>query len=151
MAIHNGAPAGDPLNKVVSVLKRGCTAAKEMFLRWKEYMHEHAAPACEKLGESAGDFCEAVGNAAADDLKLVGGAVWKKVSSAGSKALNRVIAVTDRVGESVIGFGKRFIKPFRSICHAPRLIAEGYHRGGAKEAFFTFVDGVCNNLYVFKI
>jgi len=150
MAIHNGTPAGDPLNKVVSVLKKGYSAAKEMLLRWKEYMHEHTAPACKKLGESAGDLCETVGSAAADDLKLVGRAVYGKLSAAGNKALDRMIVVTDRVGESVIDFGKRFIKPFRSVWHAPRLIAEGYRRGGAKEAFFTFVDGICNNLYVFK-
>lgn len=150
MVTHNSDPAENPLNKVVSVLTKGCSAAKETLLRWREYMSEHMGPACKKLGETAGSVCETVGTAAAEDLKLVGGTVYGKLASVGGKALDRTIAVTDRIGENVIAFGGKVIKPFRSICHAPRLIMDGYRRGGAKEAFFTFTDGLCNNLYVFK-
>ena len=146
MVSQNNSSAGNPLNKVVSVLKKGCSSVKELLARWKEYMHEHAAPA----GAKAGEICETVGIAAAEDLQLCGKAVWKKISAVNDSVLDRMTVVTDRIGESVIAFGARLIKPFRSVCHAPRLIADGYRRGGVKEAFFTFIDGICNNLYVFK-
>lgn len=150
MVSQNNGAAESPLNKVVSVLTKGCSAVKEIVLRWKEYMHEHAAPLCRAAGEKTGEICETVGTAAAEDLKIAGKAVWGKIVSVTDGILDRMVPVTDRIGESVIGFGLKLTKPFRSICHAPRLIADGYRRGGVKEAFFTFTDGLCNNLYVFK-
>jgi len=150
MVIHNGQPAGTSLNRVASVLTKGCSAAKAQLLRWKEYMSRNAAPACRKAGSAACSLCETTGMAASQAMKTVGDALFGRLSAVGSRAMDKTVAVTDRCGERILGFLAGLVRPFRSICRAPRLIAAGYRRGGLKEAFFTFVDGVCNNLYVFK-
>ena len=150
MVLHHGDSAGNPLNKVVSVLTKGCSAVKNSFAQWKEYMSRHAAPACRKIGGAACNLCETVGTASADSLKLIGGAVSRRALSVGSRVMDRAVSLTDRCGERVVAFFLGLTKPFRSIWRAPRLIAAGYRRNGVRGAFFTLVDGICNNLYVFK-
>lgn len=101
-------------------------------------------------GRAAGRFCGLTGKAAAHDLMLVQGAVGGKLSAFGSRLLNGVVGVTDRCGEKIYSFFYGLAKPVRSICHAPRLLADSCRKGGIREAFFTLVEGIYNNLYILR-
>ncbi len=101
-------------------------------------------------GRAAGKLCGFVGAAAARDLALVHGAVAGRLSAFGGRVLDRAVRVTDRCGEKIYGFFYGLARPVRSVCHAPRLLADGYRKGGVREAFFTLVEGVYNNLYILR-
>lgn len=150
MVIHNGKPAGTSLDKVVSALTKGCSAVSAQVARWKEHTSRYMVPACQKAGRKACDICDTTGTAAAQALKVVSDALHHRLSVVGGWVMDRAIRVTDRCGERILVLLKGLARPFRSLYRAPRLIADGYRRGGAKEAFFTLTDGICNNLYIFK-